>query len=93
MIHLSFGLSNPFSKRRFDLVYDKAVSLSKNKHIEFNVYRDRCIVSGSIRFTTRADHAGLALDFSLFPWNVEFVFYDSRHWVEAAGTWEVSDET
>jgi len=92
MIQLSFSISNPFLKRRFDTIYDTSWGVSRYKHFDFSVSRDKGIISASFGISARRDHAGFDISFGLLTWNFDLTFYDSRHWDNKTGTWEVYPE-
>lgn len=79
MIHYSFRIQNPFSKR-FEHAVTKHGILTQNKAWEFNIYRTSTVCAVSVELTTRRDHAGLRLEVGLLGYDVEFQIYDVRHW-------------
>jgi len=80
VISFNFNISNPWSKR-WKNVWCRAYDTPfKNKHIELEVIKDTSIVSGSLKLSTRTDHAGLYMDLGLLGYSFSFNFYDSRHW-------------
>ena len=82
MLYIGFVIRNPFS-RRHEMVTTKAVRVSKNKSFESGIYRNNSIIGGSFGITSvKQDHAGFSFDIELLGWNLDFVFYDHRHYYE-----------
>jgi hypothetical protein len=80
MIFIGFALRNPWSQR-FSIIFDKAFAISKNKSIEISLYKNNCIIEGSFSITGfKQDHAGFSFDLGLFGYNLDFIFYDNRHY-------------
>ena len=80
MIFIGFALRNPWSQS-FDIVFYKAFAISKNKSIEISLYKNNCIVEGSFGITGfKQDHAGFSFDLGLFGYDLDFIFYDNRHY-------------
>jgi hypothetical protein len=92
MINVSFGLSNPWSKRWNNVWCRVYQTPFKNKFIELEVIKDAFIVSFTFRLNTRTDHAGLYMDLGLLGYSISFNFYDSRHWDYNKGTWETYND-
>jgi hypothetical protein len=65
--------------------------LTKNKSIEFNLYKTGTILGIEFDLTTRQDHAGLRLMLGLLSWQVELQVYDARHWNSLTEDWENYD--
>ena len=80
MINLSFTISNPWSKTWRPLWSRSYNTPFKNKHIEIETIRDITIASFEFKITANQSHAGLYLGLGLLGYNVNFTFYDSRHW-------------
>lgn len=79
MIYIGFALRNPF-KHRHEGVKSWTVAVTRNKTIEFGIYRNNSIIGGSFKITgLREDHAGFGFDLELLSWNLDFIFYDNRH--------------
>lgn len=87
MISVSFNIRNPWSNR-WTCLYNKAGdTFFKNKSWEVQVDKCADILGFEFRFTTRQDHAGVYLSFSLFGYDVIFNIYDNRHWNYKDGCW------
>jgi len=88
MIFLSFSLSNPFSNR-YTCVYEKSgKTWNPHKFWDLTICKSSSIIGFTFDFNTRQDHAGSGLDIGLFGWNVEYRFYDCRHWDYENNCWE-----
>lgn len=82
MIFIGFALRNPF-RQRHEHVRNWVWPVTKNKTIEFGVYRNNSIIGGSFGITGfRQNHAGFHFDLELLGWNLDFIFYDNRHYDE-----------
>lgn len=79
MIHYSFRIQNPYSNR-FEHAVTKHGILTQNKAWEFNIYRTAVIFSKSLELNMRRDHAGLRVEVGLLGYEIEFHFFDVRHW-------------
>lgn len=80
MIYIEFVIRNPFSKR-YDLVKNWVIAASQNKTIEVGVYRNNAIIGCSFGITGfKQDHAGFSFDIDLLGYNLDFTFYDNRHY-------------
>lgn len=87
MIHVSFNLSNPWS-RRFNALFSRTFNTPfEYKFIEVEAYKDSTVISFSFDFTTQQDHAGLAVAIGLLGYCAGFNFYDSRHWNVESNSW------
>lgn len=81
MIQFGFLLSNPWSLS-FKLLCCRSFALTKNKTIELNLYRTSSIIGAFLDVTAgRHDHVGFSVALHLFGFNVEFSFYDNRHYI------------
>lgn len=80
MIYIGFALRNPWSKQKFRQLKEKVVAVSKNKTIEIGLYRNDSILGFSFGITARRDHAGFSWDIDLLGYQIDFIFYDNRHW-------------
>ena len=82
MLYIGFVIRNPFS-RRHEMVTTKTVQVSKNKSFEVGIYRNNSIVGGSVGITGfKQNHAGFSFDIELLGWDLDFTFYDHRHYDE-----------
>ena len=87
MIHISFGLSNPWGNA-FDNLWNKSGMLTRHKAWEAEILQTRELIGFEIGYTMRQDHAGLNLDLSLFGYSISFQIYDTRHWDYVLNKWE-----
>jgi len=82
MLYIGFVIRNPFS-RRHEMVTTKVVRVTKNKSFEIGIYRNSSIIGGSFGIDSfKQDHAGFSFDIELLGWNLDFMFYDNRHYDE-----------
>ena len=82
MIYFGFAIRNPFLQRHKQ-VRDWVIPVSTNKTVEVGIYRNNSIIGGSFGVTGfKQDHAGFHFDLELFGWNLDFIFYDNRHYDE-----------
>ena len=88
MIHVSFGLSNPWGTP-FDNLWNQFGRLTKNKSWELELLKGRQIIGFEFSYTMRQSHAGLSLELALLGYSISFQIYDTRHWDYTANTWEV----
>lgn len=91
MIHFTFALHNPFSKRKF---FSKTIYLNSfgHKTLEIEYTRDNCIIEFWLRYRIRESHAGLMFSVSLLSYGINFAFEDNRHWDSTTNTWEKYDD-
>jgi hypothetical protein len=89
MISLNFDLRNPWSNTFKNLWCRSYETPFKNKFIELGLTKDFTLVSFRFNWTVRQSHAGLDLELGVFGYNVNFQFYDNRHWDVETGSWEV----
>jgi hypothetical protein len=88
MIHVSFGLSNPWGTP-FDNLWNQFGRLTKNKSWELELLKGRQIIGFEFSYTMRQSHAGLSIELALLGYSISFQIYDTRHWDYTANTWEV----
>jgi hypothetical protein len=88
MIHVSFGLSNPWGTP-FDNLWNQSGRLTANKSWELELLKGRQIIGFEFSYTMRQSHAGLSLELALLGYSISFQIYDTRHWDYTANTWEV----
>lgn len=89
MIHISFGLSNPWSKY-FNNLWNRSGMITQHKAWEAELLQTRQLVGFQLGFTVRQDHAGLDLEVGLFGYSISFQIYDTRHWDYQNACWEVT---
>lgn len=80
MIYFGFAIRNPFS-RRHEILKDWVFKVSKNKSIEVGLYKNNSIIGGSFGITgMQQDHKGFHFDIELLGYQIDFIFYDNRHY-------------
>lgn len=87
MINLNFYLRNPWSERFSRVRLWSGRTPFPNKAWELEVFRSSDLVGLAVNFDTCVDHAGLRLCMALLTWNLEFTFYDIRHWDYESDDW------
>ena len=88
MIHISFGLSNPWG-RPFDNLWNRSGLITTHKAWEVEILQTRTMIGFELSFTQRQSHAGLTVELAVLGRSVCFTIYDTRHWNHKTGTWEV----
>ncbi len=80
MLYLGFAVRNPFS-RRHEILRDYVFSITKNKTIELGFYKNNSIIGASFGITGyMRDHRGFHFDIELLGYQLDFIFYDNRHY-------------
>ena len=88
MIYISFRLSNPWG-RPFDNLWNRSGLITNHMAWEAEILQTRQLIGFEINYTRRQDHAGLTLELALFGRSISFQIYDTRHWNDETGAWEV----
>ncbi len=88
MIHISFGLSNPWGQP-FDNLWNRSGLITNHKAWEIELLQTRQVIGFEFRYTRRQSHAGLTVELAAFGRNISFQIYDTRHWNQETGAWEV----
>ena len=88
MIYISFGLSNPWGQP-FDNLWNRSGLITNHMAWEAEILQTRQLIGFEINYTRRQDHAGLTLELALFGRSISFQIYDTRHWNDETGAWEV----
>jgi hypothetical protein len=89
MISIDFNIRNPWTNT-FKNLWCKAFAVPfEHKFIELEIYRSSTILSVSVNYTIRCDHAGLDILVGMLGYNLHFNFYDSRHWNTHTNDWEI----
>ena len=88
MIHLSFGLSNPWGQP-FDNLWNRSGLITNHTAWEVELLQTRTLIGFEFSYTRRQSHAGLTVELALFGYSASFMIYDTRHWNPETGAWEV----
>ena len=88
MIHISFGLSNPWG-RPFDNLWNRSGLITNHKAWEVELLQTRQVIGFEFSLTRRQSHAGLTVELAVLGRSVCFRIYDTRHWNQETGAWEV----
>lgn len=88
MIHLSFNISNPWWNNRFsNIKFWAGETPFKHKFWEVQLMKTHSLLGFSFDYTTRRDHAGVRVNIGLLGYELDFNFYDNRHWNHEASDW------
>ena len=88
MISFNLSLQNPWSDTFKNFWCRCYKTPFKNKFIELEFYKDNSLLSVMFDWSFRRSHAGLVIELGIFGYNVQFQFYDNRHWNSDTDTWE-----
>ena len=88
MIHISFGLSNPWG-RPFDNLWNRSGLITDHKAWEVELLQTRQVIGFEFSYTRRQSHAGLTVELAVVGCSLSFMIYDTRHWNQETGAWEV----
>ncbi len=88
MIHINFGLSNPWG-RPFNNLWNRSGMITGHKAWEAELIQTRTVIGFEFGYTRRQSHAGLTLELALLGYSLSFMIYDTRHWNPETGSWEV----
>ena len=88
MIHISFGLSNPWS-RPFDNLWNRSGLITNHTAWEVELLQTRQVIGFEFSYTRRQSHAGLTVELAVLGRSMSFRIYDTRHWNPETGAWEV----
>ena len=91
MIHISFGLINPWG-RPFDNLWNRSGLITNHMAWEVELCVVKTLIGFEINYTRRQDHAGLTVELTLFGRSISFQIYDTRHWNHKTGAWETYNE-
>ena len=89
MFNLRFSIENPFCDRFESLGNWHGGTPFKHKFWEVQTMKSNDVVAFDFRVSTMRDHAGVDLWLGLLGYAVNLQFYDSRHWNNETGTWEI----
>jgi hypothetical protein len=88
MIDFGFTIKNPWSQR-WKITSVKSGLVGKHKAWEFNTYKTAHIITFTFCWQFKTDHAGLQIVLGALGRDVEFTFYDRRHWDSEKDTWAI----
>lgn len=88
MIYFNISLTHPNWWNRFkNIKFWSGKTPWKEKHWEIQITKSEHIFRVEFQWTIRQDHAGARLELGLFGYQIDFGFYDSRHWNTEKGRW------
>ena len=88
MIHISFGLSNPWG-RPFDNLWNRSGLITNHTAWEVELLQTREVIGFEFSYTRRQSHAGLTVELAVLGRSVCVRIYDTRHWNQETDAWEV----
>ena len=88
MIHISFGLSNPWGQP-FDNLWNRSGLITNHQAWDVELVQTRELIGFEFSFTRRQSHAGLTVELAVLGRSISFRIYDTRHWNPETGAWEV----
>jgi len=91
MFDIGFGIEWPWG-HRWDVLVTKSWSLTTNKALDINVYRNLVLLEARFEVCHAQDHAGATVWLGLLGFNLEIKFYDKRHWNYDADRWYLPGE-
>jgi hypothetical protein len=93
MIHFSFNITNPWSKRKLTSITSKHGSTPwKHKFWEFDLTKSRSILGINLTISHRQSHSRFEILLGLIGYDLIFSFYDDRHWDYDNERWEKIDD-
>ncbi len=88
MLYFDIALINPWSKLKFNNLFCRSGIIYGNKAWEVEVIHYPALLKFKVEWSTRRDHAGIALEIGLLNYTLSFNVYDTRHWDHTNETWE-----
>jgi hypothetical protein len=88
MIHISFGLSNPWGQP-FDNLWNRSGLITNHTAWEVELLQTREVIGFEFSLTRQQSHAGLTIELAVLGRSMSFRIYDTRHWNSETGAWEV----
>ena len=90
MIYFNFSIRNPYWWNRWESIKTWVGDTPwKHKHWEVQTMKVPELFRIEFNWTVREDHAGVNLELGLFGYQIDFSFYDSRHWDYEKNCWEI----
>jgi hypothetical protein len=88
MINFNFNIRNPWSSKWKNYRCFHGSTPFEYKFWELQFYRSSDVLDFALQVTARQSHSGIRFCLGLFSFNVEFQFYDNRHWNHELEQWE-----
>lgn len=93
MIHLNINIRNPYWYNRFKNIKYWAFSTPlKWKQFEVQIMKSAQLFEIAFDITTKQDHAGFSIELALLGYQIDFTFYDVRHWNYEESRWMIYTE-
>jgi len=90
MIHIRFGLSNPWG-RPFENLWNRSGPIARYTAWEAELLQTSQLIGFEFSYTRRQSHAGLTVELAVLGRSLSFMIYDTRHWDYKTSTWEKYD--
>lgn len=89
MIEFRLEIKNPWSRDRFENLWHRHGSITKNKfwELEFTLC-DSLLIDSCISYKEKTDHAGLEISLGILSYGIAFRILDSRHWDYEQNRWQ-----
>jgi hypothetical protein len=89
MVYFNINIRNPAWWNRFESIKSWHGGPKKDSHKAWEIQIMKCSELFRIEFeyTIRQDHAGVKLEMGLFGYQIDFSWYDTRHWYVEKGRW------
>lgn len=88
MIYFNINVRNPSWWNRWASIKCWSGSTPfKHKYWEVQIMKSCELFRIEFNWTVREDHAGLRLELGLLGYQIDFSFYDSRHWDIEKNDW------
>jgi hypothetical protein len=87
MIHISFGLSNPWG-RPFENLWNRSGPIARYKAWEAELLQTNQLIGFEFSLTRQQSHAGLTVALAVLGYSLSFMIYDTRHWDYEKNQWE-----
>jgi hypothetical protein len=87
MIHISFGLSNPWG-RPFENLWNRSGPIARHKAWEAELLQTNQLIGFEFSLTRQQSHAGLTVALAVLGYSLSFMIYDTRHWDYEKNQWE-----
>jgi hypothetical protein len=94
MIYFNINIRNPRWWNRWEGIKHWSGSTPfKHKFWEVQFMKNSELFRIEFNWTVQQDHAGVQLELGLFGYQLDFNFYDNRHWDTETNSWKVYDIT
>lgn len=70
----------------------KDFGIGKNKYVEFSLEDSKESFRYNFYARNKSDHAGFSIYLTIFGKEINFSFYDTRHWNDGTNTWVIYND-